>query len=137
MAKENVKNFCEQLMESKELQEKLKLEDAAYAEKQKSEEGVVINRTEEEKRDIIANIILPVAKEAGFEFTTEEWLEVAKEAEEKQKRTGELSDDELDAVAGGWAGCFIIGVTDGEVFGCTADGIGFCEYVGVGLMGIF
>ena len=40
--------------------------------------------------------LVAVAKKAGFDFTVEELLASAKTA------VGELSDSELDAVAGGW-----------------------------------
>ena len=73
MSEENwqVKAFLYKLGEDKELQEKIKGADS------------------EEK-------FFAVAKTAGFDFTKEEWLAVV-----PKQKGGDLTDDELGAVAGG------------------------------------
>ena len=71
MSEEDAKAFLKKLGEDKELQEKLKGADS------------------EEK-------FLAVAKAAGFDFTKEEWLSVV-----PKKNEGELTGEDLDAVAGG------------------------------------
>jgi hypothetical protein len=99
MAQENVKLFQEKLLESEELKAKLKAAGEAYT-------G---DKTDAAK--IAEAIIIPLAKEAGLPFTVEE-LKAAGAAETQE---GALSDEELEAVAGGRkAICMIYGVNDKE-----------------------
>ena len=82
MSVENVKAFFEKVAEDKELQEKLKAlaerEEAMYAD------------------------LVQIASAAGFEFTTADARKAHVAA------ASELSDEELDAVAGG-GGCVSLG----------------------------
>lgn len=87
MSKENVKAFMEKLATDKGLQ--AKVNDQARA---------------------AEAIIVPVAKEAGFDFTAEEFKAYTTEASEK------VSASELDSVAGG--GFCLFGI--GHGYGGTA-----------------
>ena len=105
MAQETAKKFMDQLAGDKALQEKLAAAAAAFA-GDKSDEKAVFEA-----------VLAPIAKEAGFEFSYEDTVAAA-------NASGELSDDELDQVAGG-AKCFVIG------FG-NSDYKTMCKGVGVG-----
>ena len=117
MSVENVKAFYEALQKDTELQEKVNAADAAYT------------GDAENKAAAAAAIILPIAKEAGFDFTAEELLEAAAGAAKKED--GEISEDELEAVAGGTAVCVILGFGTGSG-GDSCGGGGICKYVGIG-----
>ena len=78
MAVEQVKAFMAKVKEDQELVKKLADAQAAY----KGNDG-------------IAEVVIPVAKEAGFDFTVEDFKAVATPQGEQ------LSEDELDKVAGG------------------------------------
>ena len=109
MAIENVKAFYEALEKDAELQAKVDAADAAYAGDAK------------DKAAAAAAILLPIAKEAGFDFTAEELLGFENAAVSE----GEFTEDELEAVAGGgW--CLILGFGERD---CKT----ICKYVGVGL----
>ena len=75
-----------------------------------------------------AGILAPLAAEAGLPFTYEEGVAYASQGKE-------LSDDELDAVAGGFSVCYIIGGGDEpDADSDCKDGrrnIGACAYIGV------
>ncbi len=71
MSEDEAKAFIERVQKDKELQEKLKSADS------------------EEK-------FFAVAKEAGLDFTKEEWLSVA-----PKKAGGELSEQQLETASGG------------------------------------
>ena len=84
-----------------------------------------------DERAVFDALIAPLAAEAGLPFTFEEATEPA--------TTGrELSDAELDAVAGGYNACVVIG--GGEELedpGACIDkffGAGACKYIGVGFI---
>jgi len=85
--KESVKAFFEAVGSSVELQEKL---DAAY----KAYSG-----DPSDQKALVEVVLLPAAKEAGFAFTAEEFFAYQQEAEKVQE--GEITDSELEAVAGG------------------------------------
>jgi len=109
MALEAVKAFYEEVAKNGALQKKIAAADAAY------------NGDTEDKKAAVETIILPIAKEAGFDFTAEEMLE----AETAVNSEGEFTEDELEAVAGGgW--CLILGFGERD---CKT----ICKYVGVGL----
>ena len=120
MAKENVKNFYEVLVNSKELQEKLK-------ELEKNYTGDVNDR-----RAVAEAILIPAAKEAGYEFTVEELKSVEKERAEE----GAVSEEEMELVGGGLDGvCVLIGSS--MDFEQSADasyqkGAHACAFLGVG-----
>ena len=113
---ENMKKFLELVSKDENLKQKMQS----------------FNEMEPEKA-IQAGIAL--AKELGIELIEADFA--------KEKSDGELSDDELDAVAGGNCGCFIGGGGDGTnthnnesyVCGCVLygeGGDGICECPGVG-----
>lgn len=76
MSSETIKKFIEEYKVNPELQQKLK--------SMKSVDEAVFNK---------------VAKEAGFDLTAEEWREYADQ--EREVRTGILTDDELANVSAG------------------------------------
>ncbi len=105
MSKENVIKFEEKVMQEKELQEKLEAAAKAY-------EG---DKTDE--KAVFEAVIVPVAKEAGLEFTYEEAIETKKEVQE-----GEIDLKEMKAVAGGGLGiCLFAGYGKGAG-GCLLTG---------------
>ena len=110
MALENVKAFYKELEANQELQKKIAAADAAY------------NGDTEDKKAAVEAIILPIAKEVGFDFTAEELISFKPSA---QNEDCEFTEDELEAVAGGgW--CLILGFGERD---CKT----ICKYVGVGL----
>ena len=114
MANENVARFEELLRTDKDLQ--AKLQDAVSAfDGDKADEGAVFAAT-----------VGKVAAEAGLPITLEE-----SKAYVLAER--ELSDGELEAVAGGGGGCYIVGGGNEVGFYCKdVEGIGaMCAYVGV------
>lgn len=114
MAQESAKKYMELLRDDKALQEKLAAATAAYAGDASDEKAV------------FAAVLAPIAKEAGFDFSYEDAAELAKAP------VGELSDDELDQVAGGFALCFGIGVgkTDNDnAAKCVGVGLGITDNI--------
>ena len=112
MANENVGKFEELLKGSEELQAKLK-ELAAEFEGDKTDAKAIFNAT-----------IGKLAEEAGLPFTFDEGA--AYVGEDRN-----LSDEELDAVAGGgdsWGVCYIVGISNGPDF----EGH-LCAYLGATL----
>jgi len=90
MSKENAKLFYEELAKNEALHEKFKVIGKKY-------EG---QKFDEVQMDLIyQKEIMPIAKGAGFEFTLAELKEYKQDV--KQPQSGKLSDEELDAVAGG------------------------------------
>lgn len=95
MSVEQAKAFFSKLKEDEALGKKFADAQAAY---------------KGDKEGTVAAVIIPVAKEAGFNFTVEDFNAAFNKGE------GEASEDELEAVAGGY----------------TCQGIGtkgFCELV--------
>jgi len=111
MAIENVKAFYEALKTDTELQAKVNAADQAY------------NGDAADEAAAIADILLPIAKEAGFDFTVEELLEFENAAAPE----GEFTEDELETVAGGAAYCFFIGIGKSKTGGTR------CKHIGIGL----
>ena len=81
--------------------------------------------------------MIPVAKEAGFDFTSDELMAYAQDL--IGKSGGELSIDELEAVAGGKSSA---PYDVGGLFACGGVGIGFgttspnndkCFIIGLGV----
>ena len=130
MAKENVKKFLEELSTNKELQEKFLAAQKGYEAEGKSEE------------EIFEDIVLPIAKEVGYEFTVSEYHIVQREAMAEKG----ISEEELENVSGGWGACWGVGISsswfsfcftlgyDGETDGVEGLGAGanVCMYVGLG-----
>ncbi len=112
MAKENVKLFYEALAADKNLQNKVIKTNEKY-------NGQQIDK--ETFEQIFKKEFLPIAKEAGFDFTWEEFIEVM----EENKDTKKISDDELVAVAGGTGNLDNTPVGGGWCM-CTTFGYGIC-----------
>ncbi len=115
MAFENVEKFEDLLRGSEELQAKMRAAADAY-EGDKADEQAIFEA-----------VIAPLAEEAGLPFSLEEGREFVISSRE-------LTDDELDAVAGGKGGCYVIGGGK-EADACTDDilGAGACYAMGVGI----
>lgn len=95
MSVDQVKAFFQKVKEDEALGKKLADAQAAY---------------KGDKDGAVAAVIIPVAAEAGFKFTTEDVKAAFPTGE------GEASEDELEAVAGGYS--------------CTGVGAkGFCELI--------
>lgn len=92
MAKENVGKFYEKLARDAALAEKLNALDKDFAEKNGPSTDDAAMREK-----AVEAIIIPLAKEVGLPFTLEE----LKEYEQEQLKEMNLSEDELDQVAGG------------------------------------
>ena len=114
MALEAVKAFYEEVAKNGALQKKIAAADAAY------------NGDTEDKKAAVEAIVLPIAKEAGFDFTAEEMVEYTDFAIGEDT---EISEDELEAVAGGVAVCLAIGFGNGN---SMDKGAGMCKYIGLG-----
>ena len=108
MAKENVAKFFEKLASDVALAEKLAKAGEKYGDRG-TDEAAVKAATEA--------VILPIAKEAGFPFTIEEF--VAYNKERQGKLEGEVSDDEMAHAAGG---CFMPSPKVKEIL-CPNQGI--------------
>jgi hypothetical protein len=123
VAKENVAKFYEKLAQDEVLVEKLNALDKDFAEK---------NEAPADDTDIAfrekaaAAIVLPLAKEVGLPFTIEE----LKEYEQDQLKKMNLSEDELDQVAGGGRPGYKNNRSKPSSGGRT--GLNACAYVGVG-----
>ena len=132
MAKENVKKFYDEISKNKELQEKFVAVQKGYEPEGKSEE------------EIFEDIVLPIVKEAGYEFTMSEYREAQRDAMAEKG----ISEEELENVSGGVelnlcaiiglgndksaSICYVIGASTGTKahagYGGTA-----CWYVGLGI----
>ena len=124
MSSENVKLFYEALGMDKALQEKSTAIGEKYA-GQKLDEA--------QTNLIYQQELVPLAKEAGYDFTLAELQAYAEEAQKPGMR--EVSDDELATVAGGkYCVCVLAGVgnsvgTDGSIL---AEGSCVCALYGNG-----
>ena len=92
MAKANVGKFYDKLAQDAALAEKLNAMDKDFAEKNGASADDAAMREK-----AVEAIIIPLAKEVGLPFTLEE----LKEYEQEQMKEMNLSEDELDQVAGG------------------------------------
>ena len=119
MAKENVAKFYEKLAQDAALAEKLNALDKDFAEKNGASSDDAAMREK-----AAAAIVIPLAEEIGLPFTIEE----LKEYEEEQLKEMNLSEDELDQVAGGHPGRH--GQNGGGLD--ASNGLNACAYLGVG-----
>ncbi|MBQ6523373.1 MAG: hypothetical protein IJI12_01795 [Atopobiaceae bacterium] len=109
---------------AKRFEELLRSDEAMQAKLKAAIEGYEGDKTDE--REAFDSVVAPLAAEAGLPFTFEEGLASAEEG-------AELSDAELDAVAGGDGFCVLAGLTDdvdaesgyGVVRACAILGISF------------
>ena len=117
MAKENVKKFIEEVSTNKELQEKFMAAQEGYEAEGKSEE------------EVLEDIVFPIAKEAGYEFTMSEYRAAHRDVMVEKC----ISEEELENVSGGWSGCYFIGL--GSRPSAEAAGINHfyaCCFIGIG-----
>ena len=130
MSLENVKVFMEKLSQDKELANKLAAADKEYSEKHSD---ISENLTEAQKEEAAKAILLPIAKEAGLEFSIEELKTFENNQIENIDET--LSEDELAAVAGGLHRSTNQRSGKKRKFLNTKDGLGAtaCVYLGVGI----
>ena len=116
MPAENVKAFFEALSKDGVLQKALREKELAYTGAKENREAVV------------AEVLIPVANEAGYDFT----LEDLKAFEKSMQVEGELAEDELEAVAGGgmnWGLCLLGGIGGGGE-SCFVIGFTICVVAG-------
>ena len=118
MAKENVGKFYDKLAQDAALAEKLNALDKKFAD---TNEGSADDIAFREKA--VAAIVIPLAEEVGLPFTLEE----LKEYEQEQLKEMNLSEDELDQVAGGQRHHRKFGDGDGR-----SAGGAYCAFLGVG-----
>ena len=114
MAKENIKAFFEALSKDEALQKALKEKELAYT------------GAKEDREAVVAEVLIPAAKAAGYDFTAEE----LKEFDKGMRPEGELDESELESVAGGltWGVCVMFGLGGGDM--CTVAGGTACFIVG-------
>ena len=112
MAKENVGKFYEKLAQDAALAEKLNALDKKFAD---TNEGSADDIAFREKA--VTAVVIPLAKEVGLPFTVEE----LKEYELERLKEMNLSEDELEQVAGG-----VPKNTN------SRNGVNACAYIGVG-----
>jgi hypothetical protein len=116
MAKENVGKFYDKLAQDAALAAKLNEMDKDFAEKNGASSDDAAMREK-----AVAAVVIPLAQEVGLPFTLEE----LKEYEQEQLKEMNLSEDELDQVAGG---------SKTKVYRKgTSSGLNACAYLGVGL----
>ena len=112
MAKENVGKFYEKLAQDAALAEKLNEMDKDFAEKNGTsvDDAAMCEKA-------VESIVIPLAEEVGLSFTLEE----LKAYEQEQLKKLNLSEDELEQVAGG-----VPKNTN------SRNGVNACAYIGVG-----
>lgn len=118
MSQENVKKFYQMVATEETLKTQL-------AELFKPYQGQKMD--ESKKAELAEKILLPIAVEKGMAFTMEELHQYEIETSQKDL-DGELSAEELEAVAGGNLGgavCFILGIGAGII------DISLCFFVGI------
>ena len=117
MSKENVRLFNERVSADKALQDKLH----ALNERHEGEE-----LSDEQMMRIYEEDVLPLARECGLDFSMEALKEYTRDL--RQSSPVELTDDELEAVAGGATCVCVIGGGGGHSWGgpcvCVVAGSG-------------
>ena len=120
MSAENVRKFYDALSRDSDLQQKIR----ALSQKHQGEviDAANLNRLMEQE-------YLPLAAERGFSFTLDELREYVSEMQQG-KTSGELPDEELDAVSGGIF-CSGLGQEPGFCFLLGFDNSGgWCIWLG-------
>ena len=108
MANENIVKFYTALTSDKALAEKLAAAEKAYADTHEMPAADADEKTQLAfRREAVKEIVLPIAAEEGFPFTIEE----VEAYEREQVANLEMSDDELDQVAGGVSFHFAWGIS--------------------------
>lgn len=114
MSKENVRQFYQMVAKDEELKNKIVALFKPY-------EGQDLDQ--ETRTKLVETLLIPVAAERGLPFTVGDVLELERDARDSQQ-SEELSNEELDAVAGGLGVgllfCFGVGAGVGFIAGvCT------------------
>ena len=128
MSKENVRQFYNRLAEDTAMQERFKEMNARLV------EGFNGERPDGNQMDeLFRKELLPVAKDAGFEFSLDDLKAYAAEAKETtagtccMQRDGELADSEIAAVVGGGMTCACVcggaGGVNSEKMICIVIGV--------------
>ena len=119
IAKENIKKFYEEISKNKELQERFLAAQEYYETEGKGE------------KEILEDIVLPIAKEAGYEFSVKEYYEASRDI----KAENGISEEELENVSGGGGFCLFVGVGNEISAGTSSsNSTGHaCIYIGIGI----
>ncbi len=113
---DSVRKFCDMLSSSADMQKRIAELDRRFAETHAvPSPDTGAEAVDSFRKQAIDEIVIPVAKEAGFEFTSDDLLSFRPGQADQ-----ELSTDELQAVAGGDGGYEV-----GGLFACEWLGIGF------------
>ncbi|GEM_PF-1316479 len=117
MSKESVRKFYEMVSKDADLQRTFREKGESLSEKYGV--GAI---GDEHLEELFLKEVLPVAREAGFEFSFQELQEYAAESKTK----GEIMDEELAAVAGGGDLCVCVmagyGYFGDVIIGCAIGG---------------
>ena len=119
MSVENVKKFYEALVQDKMIQQRFNELNQKY-------QGVTVDATKADA--ILEQDLLPLAKELGYEFTLAE-IKAYGEEMKQAHMPQELSDAELQAVAGGGASLICVALGFNEGFN-HVHGFGYCLLLG-------
>ncbi len=118
--KDSIKKFYEALNASEDMQKRLAELDRKFAETHTAPSPAAGAETIDAfRKQAVDEIVIPVAKEAGYGFTSDDVMAYVKELTELSDQ--ELSTDELQAVAGGKSAPYDVG----GLFACGGVGIGF------------
>ena len=123
MSIEAVKEFYERIASDEEFQNKLnELQD-------KATEGLELPLAQDKKEEMLQGVIIPFAKEQGFDFSIEDIKEF------EQSIVDQLDEQQLKDISAGYEGigfaaCYLLGIGVGGTPGS------FCELFGVGGCGI-
>ncbi len=112
MSKESVRKFYEMVSKDADLQRRFREKGESFSEKYGV--GAI---GDEHLEELLQKEVLPIAREAGFEFSFQELQEYSAESKTK----GEIMDEELAAVAGG-----------GDLCVCVMGGFGSFGDVNIG-----
>ena len=125
MSVENAKKFYEALSQDESLKQKF-VELSQKYQGQPMDEANMKLITEEK--------VLPLAAQMGYSFSMDD-LKAYGEDMQQAKMNCELSDEELQAVAGGFIACFIIGAGNqgGACVGFGVDSQGQPTCIGLGV----
>ncbi len=116
MSIESVKNFYEKIANDKDFQKKL---DELQS---KTTEGLELPLAQDKKEEIIKDVIIPFAKEQGFDFSIEDIKKF------EQSIIEQLDEKQLENIAAG---------SISEEHGGIGLGLNFCKVVGFGVLGNF